>query len=120
MLSHANATCFVDWCSETFRPTERDRFSSHAPLHFDLSILDLHVSLKHGATVLLIGDEIGKEPLKLAHLIAEKQITVWYSTPSILSLLVHYGKMKNHDYSALRLILFALGEVYFQLNIFAG
>jgi hypothetical protein len=40
MLSHENAVSFVDWCSETFAPTAADRFSSHAPFHFDLSILD--------------------------------------------------------------------------------
>jgi non-ribosomal peptide synthetase component F len=49
MLSHENAVSFVDWCSEVFEPDANDRFSSHAPFHFDLSILDIHVSLKHGA-----------------------------------------------------------------------
>src|ERR671918_1984486 len=38
MLSHRNATSFVNWCVETFEPRHEDRFSSHAPLHFDLSI----------------------------------------------------------------------------------
>ena len=49
MLSHENAVSFVDWCSEVFEPRPEDRFSSHAPFHFDLSILDLHVPLRHGA-----------------------------------------------------------------------
>jgi non-ribosomal peptide synthetase component F len=49
MLSHENAFSFIDWCSETFQPNEEDRFSSHAPFHFDLSILDIYVPLKHGA-----------------------------------------------------------------------
>ncbi len=39
-LTHRNAASYVDWCSEVFQPTEDDRFSSHAPFHFDLSILD--------------------------------------------------------------------------------
>jgi non-ribosomal peptide synthetase component F len=45
-----------------FHPTEHDRFSSHAPLHFDLSILDIYVPLKHGGTLVLIGEELGKDP----------------------------------------------------------
>ena len=49
MLSHENALAFVDWCSETFMPSETDRFSSHAPFHFDLSVLDIYLPLKHGA-----------------------------------------------------------------------
>src|SRR5690606_6840621 len=83
MHSHATALAFVDWCSEAFAPTEEDRFSSHAPFHFDLSILDLYVPIKHGAALVLVGEEVGKQPLRLAELIAERRITAWYSTPSI-------------------------------------
>ena len=111
MLTHGNALSFVDWCSEVFAPGCEDRFSSHAPFHFDLSILDLFVPLKHGATVVLIAAEAGREPLGLAALVSERRLTVWYSTPTILSLLAQYGRLERYDYSALRLVLFA-GEVF--------
>ncbi len=111
MLSHRNAVSFVDWCSEVFEPSAEDSFSSHAPLHFDLSILDVHVAIKHGARLVLVGEEVGKDPARLAPLIAEARITVWYSAPSILALLAQYGKLERRDYSALRLVLFA-GEVF--------
>ena len=111
MHTHASALSFVDWCSATFEPTEDDRFSSHAPFHFDLSILDLYVPMKHGATLVLIGEKLGKQPLALAETIAKRRLSVWYSTPSILRLLVEYGRMKTSDYDALRLVFFA-GEVF--------
>ncbi len=111
MHTHASALSFVDWCSDTFAPTSADRFSSHAPFHFDLSILDLYVPLKYGAALVLIGEEAGKQPQRLAALIAERRLTVWYSTPSILRLLLEFGRMERYDYSALRLVLFA-GEVF--------
>ena len=111
MLSHGNAICFVDWCSDVFEPNEHDRFSSHAPFHFDLSVLDIYLSLKHGATLVLVEEQLGKEPARLAPWIAAKKITVWYSAPSILSLLAQFGKLEQHDYSSLRLVLFA-GEVF--------
>ena len=111
MLSHENAVSFVDWCSESFEPTAADRFSSHAPFHFDLSILDIHVSLKHGATLVLIGEDIGKDAPRLAQLIADERISIWYSAPSILALLAQFGSLAKHDYSALRQVLFA-GEVF--------
>jgi amino acid adenylation domain-containing protein len=111
MLSHRNAVIFINWCSEVFAPQESDRFSSHAPFHFDLSILDLYVPLKHGATLVLIGADTGKDPIRLAALIADKRITSWYSTPSILSFLAQFGRLPQHDYSALRTVLFA-GEVF--------
>ena len=111
MLSHHNAVSFVDWCSETFAPHATDVFSSHAPFHFDLSIFDLYVSLKHGASLVLVPEGVGKEPQGLAALIAAEGITVWYSAPSTLSLLAQFGKLAEHDFSRLRLILFA-GEVF--------
>ena len=111
MLSHENAVSFVDWCAETFGVTARDRCSSHAPFHFDLSILDIYLPLKHGATLVLIGEELGKDPQALAQLIADRRLTVWYSAPSILTLLLQYGAIERLDLSALRLILFA-GEVF--------
>jgi len=111
MLSHENAVSFVDWCSEAFEPSHEDRFSSHAPFHFDLSILDLHVALKHGASIVLIPEERGKDPQHLAQLIDDHRITIWYSAPSILSLLAQFGDLRSHDGSSLRLVLFA-GEVF--------
>lgn len=111
MHSHRTALSFVDWCSAEFQPTAADRFSSHAPFHFDLSILDLFVPIKHGATIVLINEERGKQPAQLAPLIAASRVSVWYSTPSVLRLLVEFGKMERYDYSALRLALYA-GEVF--------
>ncbi len=61
--THASALSFIDWCSKELEPRDTDRFSSHAPFHFDLSILDIYVPLKHGAAVVLLGEELGKQPL---------------------------------------------------------
>jgi amino acid adenylation domain-containing protein len=111
MLSQHAGTSYVDWCSEVFQPAPEDRFSSHAPFHFDLSILDIFLPLKHGARLVLIGEELGKEPLRLAEVITTEKISVWYSTPSILNLLAQYGKLERHHWGALRIVLFA-GEVF--------
>ncbi len=111
MLTHRNAVSFVDWCSDVFTPTAEDRFSSHAPFHFDLSVLDLYVSVKHGATLFLVSETLGKSPQELAAFIAANRLTVWYSTPSILTLLAQYGNLAALDCSSLRLVLFA-GEVF--------
>ena len=111
MLTHANALSFVDWCSEAFSPDENDRFSSHAPFHFDLSILDLYVPIKHGGRIVLIGEGLGKNARLLAPVIAEQKISVWYSTPTVLRLLVEFGELDSLDLSELRLVLFA-GEVF--------
>ena len=111
MITHWNAVSFVEWCVEALEPTADDRMSSHAPFHFDLSIFDLHVTVRQAATVVLVGEELGKKPLELARWIADKQITVWYSAPSILSLIAQFGRLPERDHSTLRTVLFA-GEVF--------
>jgi amino acid adenylation domain-containing protein len=111
VLTHENALSFIGWCSETFRPTSDDVFSSHAPFHFDLSILDLYVPIRHGSTLVLFGEALGKDPGRLASTIASQRISIWYSTPSILSLLALYGKLDRYDYTPLRIVNFA-GEVF--------
>lgn len=111
MVAHEGALEFINWSSDVFKPNASDRFSSHAPFHFDLSIFDLYVSVKHGATLVLIKEDVAKQPLLLAQLIADEKITCWYSTPSSLMMLAEYGKMEKYNYSNLRTVLFA-GEVF--------
>jgi amino acid adenylation domain-containing protein len=111
MLSHANAFCFLDWCDRTFRLRDDDRLSSHAPFHFDLSVFDLFASCRAAATLVLIGEALGKDPARLGPFVSDRRISVWYSAPSILSLLTRHGGLDRPGYAAPRLVLFA-GEVF--------
>jgi amino acid adenylation domain-containing protein len=110
VLSHENAAVFVNWSREIFAPTPDDRLSSYAPLHFDLSILDIFLSMSSGATLVLIDTKTAKSPKALAALIPEERISVWYSTPTALMLLMQAG-LEQYDCSSLRTVLFA-GEVF--------
>ncbi|HET6991676.1 MAG TPA: AMP-binding protein, partial [Bacteroidia bacterium] len=55
-ITHTNARAFTDWCLNTFPVNEKDRFSSIAPFHFDLSVFDLYVAFGCGGTVVLIDE----------------------------------------------------------------
>jgi amino acid adenylation domain-containing protein len=111
MHSQRSAVSFVAWAASLVRPEAGDRFSSHAPFHFDLSILDLYVPLSVGATIVLVSEAVGKVPRQLSQYIAEQRITTWYSVPSILALMSQYGDLPAYDFSSLRTVLFA-GEVF--------
>jgi len=111
MLSHRNVLSFIDWCSSVFAPTPNDRFSNHAPFHFDASVVDIFLAIKHGASVHLVSEDLGKSPRELARFIVKRGLTVWFSTPSILSLLVQYGQLDTQGPTSLRLVLFG-GEVF--------
>jgi amino acid adenylation domain-containing protein len=110
VLSHQNAAVFVNWCRDTFQPTPEDRLSSYAPLHFDLSILDVFLSISSGATLVLIDTKTAKAPKALAAIIPEQRISIWYSTPTALMLLMQ-ADLRQYDCSSLRIVLYA-GEVF--------
>ena len=109
-LSHLNVRTFVDWAVTTFDFGPEDRFSNHAPLNFDLSTLDVFGALAAGASVTLVPERMAMFPPRLAELMQREQLTVWYSVPTVLTLLVTHGRVEHRDLS-LRLVLFA-GEVF--------
>jgi non-ribosomal peptide synthetase component F len=111
MLSHANAFSFLDWCDHALDLRPEDRFASHAPLHFDLSVFDLYASCRAGATLVLIGEALGKDPARLGAFLSGRRPSVWYSAPSILALLAQHGGLDRPGGFAPRLVLFA-GEVF--------
>jgi amino acid adenylation domain-containing protein len=110
-ISHRSSLTFVRWAQETLALSEADVFSSHAPLHFDLSTLDLFGSAAAGGTVALVPAEAAMFPSRLVEWIESKGITVWYSVPSALTMMVRYSDLEPGPISRLRLILFA-GEVF--------
>lgn len=111
MLSHRNALAFVDWTVEKFSLTSADRLSSHAPLHFDLSVFDLFAAAEVGAAVVLVPPRTTMFPIELAGLIHDEAITVWYSVPSALTMLVTRGGLEPGAFPRLRTVVFA-GEVF--------
>jgi amino acid adenylation domain-containing protein len=112
MLSHANAFTFLNWCQQALGPWhDDDRFASHAPFHFDLSVFDLFAACRNAATLVLIGETLGKEPGRLSDFLTERRISVWYSAPSILAMLAQNGGLDRPGSQAPRLVLFA-GEVF--------
>lgn len=111
MLSHLNALTFVHWAARTFAITADDRLSQHAPFNFDLSVFDIFVAVKAGASLSLVPEGHAVFPLQLSKFIQQQKITVWYSVPMVLMLLLGRGKLEEGDFSSLRWILFA-GEVF--------
>jgi amino acid adenylation domain-containing protein len=111
MLSHQNALAFVRWAVEAFDVGEGDRLSNHAPLHFDLSVFDLYATAMAGATVVLVPQALSVFPVQVRDFIERKHISIWYSVPSILSMLTLRGGLRVGSLPELRTVLFA-GEVF--------
>jgi amino acid adenylation domain-containing protein len=111
-ISHRNARSFVDWAVGTLRPGPDDRFANHAPLTFDISVLDLYAAFASGASVYLIPYELGYAPVQLTEFMYRNGITIWYSVPSALTLMMRDGGLLDAEPPrSLRAVLFA-GEPF--------
>jgi amino acid adenylation domain-containing protein len=99
---------FGRWAAEYFGLHAGDRVANHAPYTFDLSTLDIFAAVHAGATMCPVPEEVKMLPYQAAKFLAEQRITVWYSVPFALVLML--DKLGAHDTSHLRHVIFA-GEV---------
>ncbi|MGA5898970.1 amino acid adenylation domain-containing protein [Streptomyces venetus] len=111
-ISHRNALAFSGWVVDLLAPGPEDRFANHAPLTFDLSVLDLYAAFTVGAAVHLVPSELAYAPEQLVAFLYERRITVWYSVPSALTLMMRSGGLLERPApDGLRAVLFA-GEPF--------
>jgi amino acid adenylation domain-containing protein len=111
MISHRASLTFVDWAAQCTGLGEEDRVCSPAPLHFDLSVFDIFASCQAAACMVVAPENMTVFPARLAEWIGREQVTVWYSVPSVLTMLAEYGNLRGAGLSRLRAVIFA-GEVF--------
>jgi amino acid adenylation domain-containing protein len=111
MISHRASLTFVEWAASCAGLQEQDRVCSPAPLHFDLSVFDIFASCKAGACMVVLPEMTSMFPVRLAEWIQQQQISVWYSVPSVLTMLANYGNLREFDLARVRVVIFA-GEVF--------
>lgn len=106
-ISHINALTFVEMAADYFNARESDRFGSQAPLHFDLSVFDIFVAIKCGATIVLLPELFSTFPVKLAEYIDTERITIWNSVSSVLTMLADKGMLEQRNFDSLRIVHFS-------------
>jgi amino acid adenylation domain-containing protein len=111
MISHRAALTFVEWAAACAGLHEEDRICSPAPLHFDLSVFDIFATCRATACMVVLPEMTSTFPGRLAQWLEREQITVWYSVPSVLTMLATYGNLRGFGLSRLRAVIFA-GEVF--------
>jgi amino acid adenylation domain-containing protein len=110
-ITHKNALTFIHWCSDYLKLDSPGVYASIAPFHFDLSIFDLYVCFLHGSSLLLLDHKTCQNPRLLSQQISIHNVSLCYTTPTLLKMLLNHGQLHKHDYSSLQRVLFA-GEVF--------
>ena len=83
VITLANLTAFVDWMlAEQKFADNAETFLNQAPFSFDLSVMDLYLSLVTGGTLFSITKEDIANLKSLYEKLARSGVTTWVSTPS--------------------------------------
>lgn len=110
-ISHKNLSFFVDWTVESLGVNSNDTLSNHAGYHFDLSTFDIFATFTTGASCWIITSEEQRNVVALSEGIHRHQISIWYSVPSVLTMLVQANTFTEETPAPMRHIIFA-GEVF--------
>ncbi|MBL7129978.1 MAG: amino acid adenylation domain-containing protein [Candidatus Omnitrophica bacterium] len=104
MATHRALTACIDNVFKYYMLSSKERISSTVPLHFSMSVFEIFVTIKAGATICLVPSGMFAFPTSLANFIEKERLTVWHSVPSVITPLVLYGNLKERNLSSLRLV----------------
>lgn len=105
--THRSGVAYATMARDLCGLTNDDTVSHVTPTHFDMSIFDVFSTLLAGAIILIVPEMYAKVPASLSSLIEKERITVWYSVPFALQLLVERGALDQRDLTSLRVVMFA-------------
>lgn len=110
MIPHKAIVDYIDWCVTTYDLSDDDVVANHAPLYFDNSTFDLYTAFKTGATLDLVPAELNLVLPKLISWMRDREVTVFFCVPSVMTLLLKSRRLKQDSFPRLRHLIFA-GEV---------
>ncbi|MGE0753997.1 MAG: amino acid adenylation domain-containing protein [Alphaproteobacteria bacterium] len=108
-IRHDSMVNFCDWSRDTFFITSEDKLSAANALYFDNSVFDFTASLFNGACLIAVAQQTARQPMQLVNQL--KDITIWFSVPSLLIYLSTMRALNNESWPHIRAIIFG-GEGY--------
>lgn len=102
-ISHRNVCSFLKYNQKRYSIDHLDRFSQTFDLTFDLSVFDVFMAWCSGACLCIMRSIDMISPSKY---INENRLTIWFSVPSVISLLKKRGGLDKAFFPSLRLSLF--------------
>ena len=102
-ITHESACSCIEKSHRLFETCEEDRFTQFSALSFDVSILDLFLCWKSGASLHVPAPSEALVPLSF---VVSHGITVWSSVPSLSNFMLKLGLLKRNALPRIRLSLF--------------
>lgn len=73
IISHKSVIDYTEWVTETFKIDDQHIFGNQAPFYFDNSVLDIYQTLKNGACMYIIPEQLFSFPIKLLEFLDNKK-----------------------------------------------
>ena len=102
-VSFDNLHSFIQVIMRRYQLTSRDRVSQFSDLSFDVSIFDMVLAFGSGATLYVVPEATRLAP---GRFIQEKQLSVWLSVPSTISIMQKLNMLQPGIYPSLKYSLF--------------
>lgn len=96
---------FTDWAAEKFEIGPDATVLNYAPLNFDLCLLDIWTTLKHGGCVVLVDQDRGTNGAYVADLLTDHAVNVVQAVPMLYRLLIDVNRDEGRDFPEVRYAL---------------
>lgn len=110
VLSHRGVIDYITWVADFYKVDENEVIGNQSPFCFDMSVLDIYVCLKTGATLKIIPELLFSFPPKLVEYLNKEKISFSFWVPTAMINLANSKLLSEINPSYLKKILFA-GEV---------
>jgi acyl-coenzyme A synthetase/AMP-(fatty) acid ligase len=101
-LAQGAVDSFTDWAASQFEIRPGAKVANYAPLNFDLCLLDIWTTLKHGGCVVLVDQDRATHGAYLADLIADNEVNVLQAVPMLYRLLIDVAREEGREFPSVK------------------
>lgn len=118
VISHKSVIDLNSWLVETFEFDQNDVIGNQTPFYFDASVKDIYISIRTGATLVVIPPKCFSFPKLLVENLLQNEVSAILWATSAVVLTAKSGILEEHTFPKLKKIFFA-GEAMYgkHLNI---
>jgi acyl-coenzyme A synthetase/AMP-(fatty) acid ligase len=104
-LTASGVDAFTDWAAEQFEIEAGTVVANYAPLNFDLCLLDIWTTLKHGGTVAMVDQDRATQGAYLADLVNDNQVNVLQAVPMLYRLLIDVNREDGRTFPSVKHVI---------------
>lgn len=101
-LTESAVDNFTDWAASQFDIGPGTNVANYAPLNFDLCLLDIWTTLKHGGCVVMVDQDRATHGAYLADLLTDNEVNVVQAVPMLYRLLIDEATKADRSFPAMR------------------